>query len=64
MNEGHSLLGLVHLYDPETDTTTVSWAYRDDPALTYFVLEYYDEIARKWRPYDNRMGIIEKEKNA
>ncbi|EMF0416049.1 hypothetical protein I4L69_001941 [Enterococcus faecium] len=55
------LFGLVHLYDPETDTTSVSWSYQDDPELEHFVLEYYDENRRTWVPYDNYMGIIKKE---
>ena len=62
MMENENLLyGLIHLYDPETDTTSVSWAYKDHPDLEYFVLEIYDDIAKKWVPYDNLMGIIEKE---
>ena len=55
------LYGLMHVYDPGTDTTSVSWAYKDDPELEYFVLEVYDDIQRKWVPYDNLMGIIEKD---
>ena len=62
--EENNLLGLVHVYDKKTDETTVSWSYKDSSDLKHFVLEYYDEITRKWRPYDNRMGIIEKENNA
>lgn len=59
-NEPH-LFGLMHLYDQETDTTSVSWAYKDSPELEYFVLEVYDEAQKKWVPYDNRMGIIQKD---
>ena len=62
MMENENLLyGLMHLYDPETDITSVSWAYKDHPDLEYFVLEIYDDIAKKSVPYDNLMGIIEKE---
>lgn len=61
MNGETSLYGLTHLYDPETDTTAVSWAYRDSPELEYFILETYDEVAKKWVPYDNLMGIIPKD---
>ena len=61
MENENLLYGLMHLYDPETDTTSVSWAYKDHPDLEYFVLEIYDDIAKKWVPDDNVMGIIEKE---
>lgn len=61
MEEQAVLFGLNSLYDPETETTAVSWAYRDHPEVEYFILEYYDEIEKEWKPYDNRMGIIEKE---
>lgn len=60
MDSNH-LYGLVHIYDPETDTTSVSWSYKDSPELEYFVLEYYDENKRQWLPYDGYMGLIEKE---
>lgn len=63
MNEESVLLGLTYLYDPEKDTTTVSWAYRDVPELEYFVIEYYDEIKKEWIPYDNHMGIVDKDIN-
>lgn len=55
------LYGLNHLYNPETDTTSVSWSYRDHPDLEYFILETYDDIKKEWVPYDGRMGIIEKD---
>ena len=57
----NTLLGLIHLYDSETDTTTISWSYRDSPELDHFVLEVYDELSRQWRPYDNHMGIVYKD---
>lgn len=60
MNDKQLLLGLIHLYDPETDTTTISWSYQDDPNLEYFVLEVYDSNTKQWKPYDNRLGIIYK----
>lgn len=55
------LRGLTHIYDPETDTTSVSWAYRDDEELEYFILEYYDEDLAQWLPYDGHLGVIEKD---
>lgn len=60
---GNNLCGLTHLYDPETDTTSVSWSYKDSEDLEYFVLEYYDPDLREWVPYDNYMGVIEKEED-
>lgn len=62
MKNENNLLGFMHLYNPETNTTQVSWSYKDDPNLEYFVLEVWDEVARKWVPYDNLMGVIGKEK--
>lgn len=61
MSNKDLLLGLTYLYNPEDDTTSVSWAYRDDPDLKHFVLEVWDDAKRKWVPYDNRMGIIQKD---
>ena len=46
MSDKDLLYGFVHTYNPETDTTSVSWAYKDDPNLKYFVLEVYDDIKR------------------
>lgn len=53
----------MHIYDPDTDTTSVSWAYKDSPDLEYFILEVYDDITHEWVPYDNLMGIVPKEMN-
>ena len=61
MENENNLYGLMHLYNQETDTTAVSWSYRDQPDLEYFILEMYDDIAKQWVPYDGLMGIIEKE---
>ena len=54
--------GLNHIYDPETGITSVNWSYLDTKEIDYFVLEYYDEIKKKWVPYDHHMGIIRKQK--
>lgn len=54
------ILGVVHVYDKETDTTSVSWSYPEDDKIEYFVVEYYDEAKREWVAYDHRMGIVEK----
>ena len=61
MNNENLLLGLTYLYDKENDKTVVSWSYKDSPDLEYFIIEYYDEIEKEWKPYDNHMGIVEKE---
>lgn len=61
MEDNNTLYGLMHLYNQETDTTSVSWAYRDQPDLDYFILEVYDDIQKTWVPYDNLMGIVPKE---
>lgn len=61
MNREDLLLGLVYLYNEEEDTTTVSWSYKESPQLEYFIIEYYDEILKEWRPYDGHMGIVDKD---
>lgn len=61
LEENQLLYGLAHLYNPETDTTSVSWAYKEHPDLDYFILEVYDEIKKEWVPFDNLMGIIKKD---
>lgn len=52
--------GLSQIYDESTGKTTVTWSYRDTPELEHFILEYYDDIKKKWIPYDEHMGIIRK----
>lgn len=61
MNNENLLLGLVYLYNEEEDATTVSWSYRESSQLEYFIIEYYDEILKEWRPYDGHMGIVDKD---
>lgn len=53
--------GLNQIYDENTGRTSVTWSYKDNPELEHFVLEYYDEIKKKWVPYDEHMGIVRKE---
>lgn len=57
----NNLLGLTYIYNPDTDETMVSWSYKDAPDLEYFIIEYYDPIEKEWRPYDNHMGIVDKD---
>ncbi len=54
-------LGVFQYYDKETDTTHLQWSYVDDPNLTHFEVEIYDQNLRKWVKYDGRNGIIEKQ---
>ena len=53
-------LGITQIYDPSTSTTEVSWSYLEDADIQYFILEYWDEVKRKWVPYDGQFGIVEK----
>lgn len=54
-------LGIVQVYDKETDTTTVSWSYLESIEEQYFELQYYDEAKRQWVPFDGRNGIVKRE---
>ena len=54
-------LGLTAKYDSSSKTTEITWAYLYDADITYFVLEYWDEKERKWKPFDGRNGYIEKD---
>jgi len=53
-------LGLVQVYDKETDTTTVSWSYLASADIEYFELNYFDENKREWVAFDGRNGLIKK----
>ena len=53
-------LGIVQVYDKETDTTTVSWSYLESIEDEYFEIQYYDESLRKWVPFDGRNGIVKR----
>lgn len=53
-------LGAFQYYDKETDTTHLQWSYVDNPDVTQFEVEVYDENLRKWIKFDNRSGIIPK----
>ncbi|MGQ4672360.1 hypothetical protein ACUIJ5_31310 (plasmid) [Bacillus toyonensis] len=45
----------------DTNTTHLQWSYVDDPNLTHFEVEIYDQNLRKWVKCDGRNGIIEKQ---
>ena len=53
-------LGISQVYDPETQTTYVSWSYMESADIEYFELQYWDDNERKWKPFDGRNGIIKK----
>jgi hypothetical protein len=55
-------LGLMCRYNPTTNKTEVCWSYIQDSDITHFVLEYWDENERKFKPYDNLYGIILRDK--
>ncbi|MES9681805.1 hypothetical protein ABWK22_02570 [Gottfriedia acidiceleris] len=54
-------LGAFSYYDKENDVTHLQFSYVDDPALTHFEVEVYDENLRKWVKYDGRNGVVEKQ---
>lgn len=54
-------LGVFQYYDKETDTTHLQWSYVEDPDVTHFEIEVYDENLRKWVKHDNRNGIVPKQ---
>lgn len=53
-------LGITQLYNAQTDSTELSWAYLESADIEYFELQYYDEKQRKYVPFDGRNGIIKK----
>lgn len=56
----NEIKGISHIYNEATGQSSVTWSYKDNPELKYFVLEYYDDIKQKWVPYDEHMGIVRK----
>lgn len=47
------------LYTRTTDTgTVITFSYPDDPSISHFILEKYDEATGEWVPYDGDTGII------
>jgi len=53
-------LGMFQYYDKDSNKTHLQWCYTDDPEVTHFEIEVYDENLRKWIKYDNRNGIVPK----
>ncbi|MEH7454018.1 hypothetical protein [Gottfriedia acidiceleris] len=54
-------LGAFSYYDKDTDKTHLQFSYVDDPNLTHFEIEVYDENLRKWVKFDGRNGVVEKQ---
>lgn len=55
-----NIKGLTVIYDPASDTSHISFCYDENADIDHFILEYFDEIERKWVPYDHKYGIIER----
>lgn len=53
-------LGITQIYNAQTESTELSWAYLESADIEYFEIQYYDEEQRKWVPFDGRNGIIKK----
>lgn len=51
-------LGLACFYDSTNDTTQISWSWPEDSDIEYFVLEYWDDNEKVYKPYDGQLGII------
>lgn len=54
-------LGLSFRYDSDKNVTEVSWCYLQNANIEYFVLEYWDDDERKFKPFDGQYGIIRRE---
>jgi hypothetical protein len=55
-------LGITQIYNPNTNTTEISFCYVEDADIDYFILEYWDEVQRKYVPYDGLNGVIKKQR--
>jgi len=53
-------LGITQVYNAQTESTELSWAYLESADIEYFEIQYYDEEQRKWVPFDGRNGIVKK----
>lgn len=42
------------------DMVYLSWAYKDVPNLSHFVVEVQDPITGEWVPYDGKSGVVVK----
>ena len=55
-------LGITQIYDPNTNSTEVSWSFLQDADIEHFVVEYWDENKHMWVPYDGQYGIVKRQK--
>lgn len=55
------MIGLAMVYDKQQNKTIVTISYPQNTDAEYFILEYYDEVLKKWVPYDGKYGIVKKE---
>lgn len=53
-------LGITQIYNAQTESTELSWAYLESADIEFFEIQYYDDEQRKWVPFDGRNGIIKK----
>jgi hypothetical protein len=53
-------LGITQVYNAQSGSTELSWAYLESADIEFFEIQYYDEEQRKWVPFDGRSGIIKK----
>lgn len=58
----NSIKSVTVIYDPASDTSYVSFCYPEDTTDDTFILEYWDDLQRKWVPYDNKYGIVKRTK--
>jgi hypothetical protein len=53
--------GITSYYDKDTDQTIVSFSYLEDSDIKYFELQVWDDILRKWVPYDKMNGVVRRD---
>lgn len=53
-------LGLTQIYNSQTESTELSWAYLESADIEYFEIQYYDDEKRQWVAFDGRNGIVKK----
>lgn len=53
------MISVAAIKDEQYNRTIVSISYDKDIEDNYVILEYYDEVLKKWIPYDNKNGIVE-----
>lgn len=60
--DNNTPLGITQVYDPDTNTTEVSWSFVQDSEIDYFILEYWDDNKGIWVPYDGQYGVVKRQK--